>query len=238
MDTTPLFGIEYPEGTDPITDYPAVAQAAATTIEGLIAEIGPTLGADYTPNGAANQDLAAPTRPVHQLLPTASGGTIRSLGAGAHTGQRILLVNTGSTYYVTLLNLTAGGGPQIKSRNGKNIPIGPGMAITLMYDGAKWVEVGRTPSQRIVTGRVTSGGAIDAGTGFTVTNGGNTNTVNLNVPFPDATSYVVLVSTRDFSTFVWMSGITDGGHFTVGGYNAAQTANGPAGFHFAAIEIV
>lgn len=41
MDTTPILAIPYPEGSDPMTDYPGVAQDAAELIEAeLLAAIG------------------------------------------------------------------------------------------------------------------------------------------------------------------------------------------------------
>jgi hypothetical protein len=47
METT-THGIEYPDGTDPITDYPAVAANAAATIDSLIAGGWIPLGAVLT----------------------------------------------------------------------------------------------------------------------------------------------------------------------------------------------
>lgn len=57
MDTTPILAIPYPEPTDPITDYPAVAQDAAELIEALL--VAARIQAAVAPDGASTDRTPA-----------------------------------------------------------------------------------------------------------------------------------------------------------------------------------
>jgi hypothetical protein len=91
---------------------------------------------------AANTDLVAPTRMHEYWNITTGGGTLRSIGAAPQVGWRISLRNGGAD--ATLLNLTAGGGPQLVLVPQASRVLSGGTnneVAEFVYDGTNWVEV-------------------------------------------------------------------------------------------------
>jgi hypothetical protein len=146
METT-THGIEYPDGTDPITDYPAVAANAAATIDSLIAGGWIPLGAVLT-FGAIDGHTFTATAPA-------------DLTAVLSPGMRLRCVNAGGTrYFIVTAVAVAAGVTTLTLYGGTDYALAAG-AITLPYfsphkapvgfplDPTKWTEILRDTTDRV-----------------------------------------------------------------------------------------
>lgn len=143
---TTTHGIEYPEGTDAITDYPGVAAAAAAAIDAMLT--------GWIPLGAA---LTYATTDGHTFTATAPV----DLTASVSVGMRVRLVHGAATkYFIVTAIAFAGGVTTLTLYGGTDYALAAG-AITLPYfsphkapvgfplDPTKWTETLDDTSDRL-----------------------------------------------------------------------------------------
>lgn len=147
----------------------------------------------------ANTDLTIATGngPLCYSTITTGGGTLRSVAAGAYTGQRLVIRNVHASA-VTLKHQLAGGtGAQLFMRGAADVALAQYESSEFVYDGTNWVEVSRDAAPAVVTelayNEITGNVSISATTGPTA----NTVVTASAVTFDGATPVMIEFYTPD-----------------------------------------
>lgn len=105
-----------------------------------------------------------------------TGGTLRNVAAPTSGEGTRLVVRCSNTSGITIKHNTAGGGVPFYTPSQTDIVMANGDVVEFLYVASFWFEISRdvvlAVAPRILTGIITSAGAITAGTGFTVAHPG------------------------------------------------------------------